>query len=56
MKEETGIDIKENELIKLESSSTIPIVNITGKYTWGENVFVVPEYSFAINVDNRKII
>lgn len=56
LKEETGIDIKGNELIKLESSSTIPVVNITGKYTWGENVFVVPEYSFAINVNNRKII
>ena len=56
LKEETGINIKENELLKLESSSTIPVVNITGRFTWGEKVFVVPEYSFAVNVTNKEII
>ncbi len=56
LKEETGIDINKNELIKLEASSTIPVVNITGRFTWGEKVFVVPEYSFAVNVTNKKII
>lgn len=56
LKEETGIEINKNELIKLEASSTIPVINITGKFTWGEKVFVVPEYSFAVNITNKKII
>ena len=55
VKEETGIDIKENELIKLESILQYLLLILLKIYL-GENVFVVPEYSFAINVDNRKII
>ena len=56
LKEETGIEINKNQLIKLAASSTIPVINITGKFTWGEKVFVVPEYSFAVNITNKKII
>ena len=55
LKEETGIHIKKDELMKLDAQATIPVANITGEFTWGEDVFVVPEYSFAVNIGNRQI-
>ena len=30
-------------------------VNITGKYTWGNDVYVIPEYSFAVEIGNSDI-
>lgn len=56
LKEETNLEIKENDITKLESISTIPVINITGSFTWGENVFVVPEYCFAVNSSGKEII
>ena len=55
MKKVTGIHIKKDELMKLDSQTTIPVANITGEFTWGEDVFVVLEYSFAINIGDRQI-
>lgn len=55
LKEETGIEIKDNEITKLDAISTIPVVNITGEFTWGKNVYVIPEYTFAINATNKKV-
>ena len=55
LSEETGINIKEEDLIVLDSKTTIPVVNVTGTYTWGKDVFVVPEYAFAVNATNFQI-
>lgn len=55
LREETCINAKKGEFIILDSQSTIPVVNITGEYTWGKDIFVVPEYTFAINVTNLNI-
>lgn len=55
LREETGINIKEEDLIVLDSKATIPVVNVTGTYTWGKDVFVVPEYTFAVNATNFQI-
>ena len=55
LSEETGINIKEEDLIVLDSKTTIPVVNVTGTYTWGEDVFVVPEYAFAVDATNFQI-
>lgn len=55
LREETGINIKEEDLIVLDSKATIPVVNVTGTYTWGKDVFVVPEYAFAVNATNFQI-
>ncbi len=55
LKEETGIHIQKTELTKLDAQTTIPVANVTGEFTWGEDVFVVPEYSFAVNIGNRQI-
>ena len=55
LKEETCINVKKEDMIELDTKSTIPVVNITGKFTWGEDVFVVTEYTFGINVSNLDI-
>lgn len=55
LREETSINIKKEDLIVLDSKATIPVVNVTGTYTWGKDVFVVPEYAFAVNATNFQI-
>ena len=55
LREETSINIKKEDLIVLDSKATIPVVNVTGTYTWGKDVFVVPEYVFAVNATNFQI-
>ena len=53
--EETSININKEDIIELDSKSSIPVVNITGDYTWGKDVYVVPEYTFAVNVKDLDI-
>lgn len=55
LREETSINIKKEDLIVLDSKATIPVVSVTGTYTWGKDVFVVPEYAFAVNATNFQI-
>ena len=55
LREETGINIKKEDLIVLDSKTTIPVVNVTGTYTWGKDVFVIPEYAFAVDATNFQI-
>lgn len=55
LREETSINIKEEDLIVLDSKTTIPVVNVTGTYTWGKDVFVIPEYAFAVDATNFQI-
>ncbi len=51
--EEAKID-KQSEFIKLDSMTTIPVVNI-GKHRWGKGIFVVPELSFGVKVSSKNI-
>lgn len=55
VKEETSLDIEKGKIKQLDSNTTIPVLNITGKYTWGTDVLVVPEYSFAVEVQSCDI-
>ncbi len=55
LNEETQIKIEKDKLEKLDSISSIPVINVTGEYTWGKNVFVIPEYTFAVNIENKTI-
>ena len=55
IKEETSLIIDKNEIRQLDSRTTIPVLNITGKYTWGDSVFVVPEYTFAVELKKYDI-
>ncbi len=43
------------EVIELESISTIPVVNITKNFIWGDNVCLIYEHCFGIGVTDEKI-
>jgi dihydroneopterin triphosphate diphosphatase len=53
--EEAGIPFH-SEYIVLESKNTVPVEGVTGKFTWGENVFVVREYTFGVRLDDGVIV
>ena len=51
--EETNIET--NNIFQLSSVCSIPVINITGKFTWGNDVYVVTEYSFGVFTKNSSI-
>ena len=48
--EETGIKV--NNIYQLSSISSIPVVDVTGEFSWGKDVYVVAEYSFGVFIDD----
>ncbi|UCH43448.1 MAG: NUDIX pyrophosphatase [Dehalococcoidales bacterium] len=52
--EEAGIP-PESDITALDSCNTVPVVGVTGEFTWGENVYVIPEYTFGANFDSGAI-
>lgn len=54
LKEETSLIVEKEEIEQLDSKTTIPVLNITGEYTWGTNVYVIPEYSFAVELKEKN--
>ena len=58
IKEETSLTIERKRVKQLDSRTTIPVLNITGNYTWGPKVYVIPEYTFAVEIlsdDNIRL-
>ena len=51
--EETNIKV--NKIYQLSSIASIPVINITGEFNWGENTYVATEYSFGVPIENSKI-
>ncbi|MCK4353410.1 NUDIX pyrophosphatase [candidate division WOR-3 bacterium] len=51
--EEAGIK-PNNEYIKLDSHTMIPVVNVCG-FKWGEDVLVIPEYCFGVKVEVTEL-
>ena len=51
--EETSI--KNAQIQQLEMTCKIPVVNVVKDFKWGENIFYSEEYSFAVNITNKKI-
>ncbi len=52
-KEEANIPTK-NSFFQLSSTASIPVEAIRG-FLWGEDVLVIPEYTFGVEVDDEKI-
>ena len=40
----------------LDSISTMPVVNVAKSFLWGDDVFVIYEHCFGIDVTNQEII
>ena len=53
--EEAGISPK-SEYIILDSCNTVPVEGVTGEFTWGKEVYVIPEYTFGVKLDSATII
>ncbi|MGH9042573.1 MAG: NUDIX hydrolase [Acidimicrobiia bacterium] len=54
--EETGIGIGARaELLALDSRATIPVVHVTGEFSFGADVLVIPEFSFGARCSSRTM-
>jgi len=53
LKEEIGVET--NKIYKLSTISSIPKIDIIKENIWN-NVYVIKEYTFAIEINNEKII
>lgn len=51
--EETGIKV--NNIIKLDTISSIPGINVNKSFNYKNNIYVVYEYAFAVNINNEDI-
>lgn len=54
IQEEAGIPGNSN-ITSLDSKASVPVIGVTGEYTWGDDVFVIPEYTFGARVENRQL-
>lgn len=52
--EEAGIK-NTSKYIQLDTMTTIPVIDITGKFFWGEDVFVIKEYCFGVDATGQEI-
>jgi len=52
--EESGISPK-SEYIILDSCNTVPVEGVTEEFTWGKDVYVIPEYTFGVKLDSDTI-
>lgn len=51
--EETGICV--NDIYQLSTVFSIPVVDVMGEFFCGNDVYVVPEYSFGVPLENYYI-
>ena len=51
--EETGIIV--DDIYQFSTVSSIPVVDVMGEFFWGNDVYVVPEYSFGVPLENYDI-
>jgi dATP pyrophosphohydrolase len=54
IKEEVGIDAS-GRIVKLESMATVPRTHFADADSWGGDIFVIPEYCFAVDVGKNVL-
>ena len=52
--EEAGL-VGDHEFVALDARATIPVVYVTGEFTWGPEVLVIPEYAFGVRVEDTEV-
>jgi dihydroneopterin triphosphate diphosphatase len=52
--EEAGIP-SSTEFLALDSVATIPVVNVTGEFSWGPDVLVIPEHAFGARCERPEL-
>ncbi len=53
--EEAGISV-DSWFLQLDSISSLPVVHVVGSFIWGEDVYVIKEYSFGIELFVKELI
>lgn len=51
--EETGIKV--NNIMKLDTISSIPGINVNKEFNYQNNIYIVYEYAFGIKINNEEI-
>ena len=44
------------EIIQLDSVASIPAINFAAHNEWGDDVYVVPEYSFGVEMKDKDLV
>jgi dATP pyrophosphohydrolase len=52
--EEAGL-LDDHDFVALDARSTIPVVYVTGEFTWGSDVLVIPEYTFGVRAPGPEL-
>ena len=52
--EEIGIKLKKEKILKLDTTTSIPVYHFKEK--WNDGIYVINEYSFGANVKNNEIL
>jgi dihydroneopterin triphosphate diphosphatase len=52
--EEAGLGI-DTEFVELDARASMPVVAVTGEFTWGPSVLVIPEYAFGAGTSSEKL-
>ncbi|HDR4424051.1 TPA: NUDIX pyrophosphatase [Bacillus cereus] len=47
--------LSEYHYIKLDSVSSLPVEDVVGEFLWGEDVYVIKEFSFGVKVPTKDI-
>ncbi|WP_226537396.1 NUDIX hydrolase [Fictibacillus halophilus] len=53
--EETGLT-ESCKLMMLDSITSLPVEHVVGEFLWGEDVYVIKEYSFAVDVSEEELL
>ncbi|MGH3512776.1 MAG: NUDIX domain-containing protein [Pseudonocardiaceae bacterium] len=43
------------DFVVLDARATVPVVAVTGEFTWGPEVLVIPEYAFGAGVEGPDL-
>jgi len=52
--EECGIS-RDAEFMKLSSITPIPVVHFAESHRWGEDVYVIPQHAFGVDIGDHEI-
>ena len=53
--EEAGLPV-ESTFVQLDTVEPLPVTLFSDSYAWGNNIYVVPQYTFGVMVKNRQIV
>jgi dihydroneopterin triphosphate diphosphatase len=54
-REETGI-VADSRLLKLDSMATVPKDSFAAADSWGPDIYVIPEYCFAVDIGDNVTV